>query len=129
MEFTDIAIFGMFLVLSGLFSGSEVAVLSISRARLKLLAGQGKTAARVLDDMLRQPSRLLATILIGNNFANASATSLATVMTTIVVADITGNAEHPAVVPIATIVATIFLLVVGEITPKGSPTTTLSRSR
>ncbi len=115
----ELALLVVVLLTSAFFSGSEVAVLAASRIRVKLLAEQGKRSAQALDYMLQAPSRLLATILIGNNLANTATTALTTVLVAHVLTEAGLDPHGGEVVVVATLIATVFLLVVGEITPKG----------
>ncbi len=76
-------LFGAMAVLIGLsafFSGSETALMSINRYRLRHLARSGNHGARFAELLLRRPDRLIGLILLGNNLVNFSASSLATVI-------------------------------------------------
>ncbi len=65
------------LILSGLFSGSETGVYSLSRPRVDAEARQGRTSARILDALLSKKAALLVTLLVGNNLVMELATYLA----------------------------------------------------
>jgi CBS domain containing-hemolysin-like protein len=97
--------------LSGFFSGSETALVSVNRIRLKKLAEEGDANAVVVEGLLEHPNKLLATILVGNNLVNISAAAIATSLAI----DFFGSRG----VGIATGVMTFLVLVFGEITPKG----------
>ncbi|MDX1579632.1 MAG: CNNM domain-containing protein, partial [Gemmatimonadota bacterium] len=71
-------LFVFLLALSGFFSGSEIAIFSISQARARSLAEEGRKGAAALVELKSTPDRLLITILIGNNVANIACASLAT---------------------------------------------------
>ena len=58
------------LILSGVFSGSETALVAISMARVDALVKDGRPGARALAQLKQDPSRMLTTILIGNNVVN-----------------------------------------------------------
>lgn len=75
--FTVLAIL---IVFSGFFSGSETALMTLNRYRLRHLANSGNRGARYASRLLKQPDRLLGLILLGNNFINISAASLATII-------------------------------------------------
>jgi len=102
--------FLVLLVLSGFFSGSEIACFSISQARVRALAEEGRRGAGSLLRLRSDPDRLLITILIGNNVANIGAASLATFLAT----QVLGSAG----VGVATGAVTLLVLFFGEITPK-----------
>jgi len=60
-----------FLILfSALISGSEVAFFSINPKVIKKLNDQDKKALLKIEKLLKKPKRLLATILVANNFIN-----------------------------------------------------------
>ena len=102
------------LVFSGIFSGSETALIALSMARAEALVKEDRAGARALYQLKKDPSRMLTTILIGNNLVNIAASALATVMAT---------REFGSAGPgIAVGVLTLFILVFGEITPKSLAT-------
>jgi putative hemolysin len=107
-------ILAVLLVLSGIFSGSETALVSLSMARAESLYKEGRRGARALYLLKKDPSRMLITILIGNNVVNIAASAIATVIAT----DYFGD-SGPG---IAVGVLTILILVFGEITPKSLAT-------
>jgi len=65
------------LCLSAFFSGSEAALFSLSRSRLRSL-GEGNAAGRTIARLLEEPRKLLVSILLGNLIVNILATSMAT---------------------------------------------------
>ena len=101
------------LLLSAFFSSSEAALLSVLRtARLAHLVSTGSANAARVAQLLKEPGRLLSTILLGNNLANVAFATLVTVITLSVIED-----EGIAIL-VATAVGTAVLLVFGEIIPK-----------
>ncbi len=100
------------IILSAFFSGSETALLSFSRLRLKHLARKGDRRALVILALLKRPDRLLGTILVGNNLVNTAAVSIATYL----VASWVSDRENAVL--ITTVVMTLLILIFGEITPK-----------
>lgn len=102
------------LVLSGVFSGSETALVALSIGRVESLMKEGRAGAYALYQLKRDPSRMLTTILIGNNLVNIAASVMATVIAT--------RWFGSAGPGIAVGVLTIAILVFGEITPKSLAT-------
>ncbi len=98
------------LLCSAFFSSSETGMLSLNRYRLRHQAKEGHRGAQRASELLAHPDRLLGTILVGNNFVNILASSIATVLAM----QLWGEAG----IAIATIGLTIILLIFGEITPK-----------
>jgi CBS domain containing-hemolysin-like protein len=83
-------------------------------ARVEALVEEGRAGARALYQLKKDPSRMLTTILVGNNLVNIAASALATVMAT---------REFGSAGPgIAVGLLTLFILVFGEITPKSLAT-------
>ncbi len=102
------------LFISGFFSGSETALISVNKIRIRKLAEEGDKRAKRVNKLLERPNRLLATILVGNNLVNIFAAAIATS----VAMGFFGNAG----IGIATGILTLILLIFGEITPKGFAT-------
>jgi CBS domain containing-hemolysin-like protein len=104
----------LLLLLSGVFSGSETALVSISLARAEALNREGRPGAAALYRLKSNPSRMLITILIGNNVVNIAASAMATVLAT----EWLGHLGPG----IAVGVLTVLILIFGEITPKSLAT-------
>lgn len=98
------------IILSGFFSSSETSLMSLNRYRLKHLVKNKHRAAKLTQALLNRPDRLIGLILIGNNFVNILAASIATV----ICVRLWGNLGYA----IATGSLTIIILVFAEITPK-----------
>ncbi len=110
-EVSPFLIMVAFLVLSAFFSSSEAAFLSLQKTRIAHLVNTDVPGAKRIARMIEQPERLLSTILLGNNLVNVAFTAIVTAVI------VTHLGETQGVV-IATVVGTIFLLIVGEILPK-----------
>ncbi|MDX1671541.1 MAG: hemolysin family protein [Balneolaceae bacterium] len=105
------------LVLSAVFSGSEVAFFSLSNQQDLLSESEQKGSVdQLIVRMLKKPRRLLATILIGNTIANILASVLAAVVTGNFV-DYFGFSQV-VVFTVEVIVLTFTILILSEITPK-----------
>jgi len=64
------------LLLSAFFSGSETALMSLNRYKLRHKVRAGHRGAMLADKLLRRPERLIGLILLGNNAVNISASAL-----------------------------------------------------
>lgn len=67
------------LMLEGFFSGSEMALISCDRIKLRHQAGEGSKGAQVAEKLLARPDQFLATTLVGTNLcvvANSAAAAL-----------------------------------------------------
>ncbi|SUO95459.1 HlyC/CorC family transporter [Suttonella ornithocola] len=98
------------LACSAFFSASETAMMSLNRYKLKHLSDEGNLAAKRAESLLKNTERLLATILLGNNFVNILATSLGTIIGIRWFGDMG--------VLVATVVLTVLVLLFSEIAPK-----------
>ncbi|WP_213377906.1 HlyC/CorC family transporter [Allochromatium tepidum] len=98
------------IALSGFFSGSETALLTMNRYRLKHLADRGHRGARLARRLLERPDRLIGLILLGNNFVNIMASSLATVIAL--------RLGGEAAIGIAAGLLTLIILIFAEVAPK-----------
>jgi len=99
----------IFLCFSAFFSACEMAFSSLNRIKIKSLAAKSRRARLVLK-MLDIYDKILSTVLIGNNVVNIAASALATAL----FIGLFGSRG----VSIATLVMTILLLVIGDISPK-----------
>jgi CBS domain containing-hemolysin-like protein len=106
----EILIFIICVFLSAFFSSSEVALISITKAKVRTLVNDKKTGALALATLKESPDHFLTTILIGNTIVNIAAASIATALAISAFGDIG--------VGIATGLVVIVLLVFGEIGPK-----------
>ena len=100
----------LLLICSAYLSGSETAMMSLNRYRLRHLVKQHHKGALRAQRLLENPDRLIGVILIGNNFVNILASSIAT----IIAIRLWGDAG----VLIATAGLTIAILIFSEVTPK-----------
>lgn len=100
----------LLIALSGVFSGAEIALTSLSAAKVKTLKNDKRFGAKAVFKLKKKPERLLITILIGNNLVNIFATVIATVWAT--------TKWGSSAVGIVTGVLTAVVLIFGEITPK-----------
>ena len=98
------------ILLSGFFSGTETALMSVNRYRLRHLAREGSTAARMAERLLERPDRLIGMILVCNNFVNSAAAAIVTVMA------LTLGGEGYAAIAIAAFTAV--LIIFSEVAPK-----------
>ncbi len=101
---------GVLILLSGFFSGSETALVSLNRYRLRHLVNSGHKGAQVASNLLSRPDRLFGLILIFNNFVNILASAIATVIGL----KLFGEAG----IAIATGILTFVILIFAEVTPK-----------
>jgi putative hemolysin len=98
------------LAVEAFFSGSEIAMVSANRARLRQRAAEGDRGARLVEDLLARPQVMLATTLLGTN--------LGTVTFSVTVAlYLTGRFADSAAL-LAILMVTPCTLLLGEVVPK-----------
>ena len=105
-----LASLGACVLLAAFFSGTETALMSLNRYRLRHRVKNGEAAARLTERLLARPDRLIALILLGNTLVNVTAGSIVTLVTLE-----TWGEEWLAV---ANGVLTVVLLLFAEVGPK-----------
>jgi len=98
------------LVMSAFFSGSETALTASSRGKLRAQADKGSRGAETALQITENNEKLLGALLLGNNFVNITAASLATALFTRLFGD--------SGVAFATLVMTLTVLIFSEVLPK-----------
>ena len=98
------------LILSAFFSSAETAFTTVNKVRIRTLAEDGNRRAVKVEHILSSYSKMLSTILVGNNIVNIAATSIATALTI----HMWGNVY----VGISSGILTFVVLIFGEVVPK-----------
>lgn len=98
------------IVLSATFSATETAFTSLNTAKIKKQANEDVKNAKLVLSLVSKYDKLLSTILIGNNIANITCTTIATILFI--------SLLGPIGATVATVVITLLVLIFGEITPK-----------
>lgn len=109
-EVTQLVILGVLLLLSAFFSSAETAMTTVNKLRIRSLAEDNVKEAKLVNQLIESPEKMLSTFLIGKNIVNLSAAS----MTTVLVIHYFGNIGVGA----ATGILTLLILIFGDITPK-----------
>ena len=104
------------VVLSALLSGSEVAMFSISNKQRFELEDQNRNANKRVLTLLKEPKKLLATILIANNFINVSIVMASNFVFNNLI--IEGSISDTMNFILQVIVITFLILLFGEVIPK-----------
>jgi Mg2+/Co2+ transporter CorB len=100
----------LLIILSALFSSSETSMMALNKYRLRHQAKSGHKAAIKAQRLLKSPDRLLGVILLGNNFVNIFASSIAT----IIAMELLGEAG----IALAAGLLTLVILIFAEVAPK-----------
>ena len=115
MEYVLIA----FLLLgSAFFSGTEIAYTSLSKLKMKRENENPTAVQKLVGFIYNHYDFALSTVLVGNNLVNIGATSVATVLAVKLAATMDGRITDDTASSIVTVVMTVLILIIGEITPK-----------
>jgi putative hemolysin len=100
------------LLFSGLFSGSEAALFSLTKLQIHRMRERHDRASRRIQALLRDPEQTLSTLLVGNNLVNIGLSSVTTAFLLTLLAD------RSRAVEVSAVTVTLAVLIIGEITPK-----------
>lgn len=106
----QLILFFAMIVLSAFFAMSETALVSLGRFKVRHWVEKKKMGSNYVKKLKDNPEVLLSTVLVCNNLVNTAAAAIAT--------SISINIFHDNAIGIATGVATFFILIFGDITPK-----------
>lgn len=120
---TEFFLIFLTIVLSGFFSGSEMAFVSANRLKMEIESRKNSWTGRVVNYFVRNPETFLTTTLVGNNIVNVV---YATLMAIFLVAPITtvyqnwtgGLPSEVTILVFQTIIASVVIMLFGEILPK-----------
>lgn len=100
----------LLILLSAFFSGSETGIVSLNRFKLRHLVKKNHHGAQRASRLLERPDRLIGLILLGNNFVNILASSIATIIGIRLFGEIG--------IAIAAGLLTLIILIFAEVAPK-----------
>ncbi len=111
------------IILSGFFSGSEIAFVSANKLKLEIASRRKSVVSESVGFFVRNPETFMTTTLVGNNIVNVVYATLMAIFLAEPIADayqqwfgiIPGAAE---VLIIQTIIASVVIMLFGEIMPK-----------
>ncbi|MCK5109542.1 MAG: DUF21 domain-containing protein, partial [Methanosarcinales archaeon] len=107
----QLLLLSVLLLLSGIFSATETALIGIGKIKARILLKRGVKGAEEIDKLVRDPESVLTSVLILNNVVNIAASAVATSISI----EIFGPTHGVA---IAIVVMTILILTFSEIIPK-----------
>lgn len=103
---------------SAFFSGTEIAYTSLSKLKMKRDSENPTTVQKLVGFIYNHYDYALSTVLVGNNLVNIGATSVATVLAVNLAIRMDGRITDETASTIVTLVMTVLILIIGEITPK-----------
>ncbi|MRR37085.1 DUF21 domain-containing protein, partial [bacterium] len=104
------AILFITILLSAFFAAGEISFMRANRFRIRSLSDKGNKDARRVEVILKDPDRLISSILLGNNFMNILGSALATALFMAMFGE--------EGILLASVAMTLVLLIFAEITPK-----------
>ncbi|MFN3466489.1 MAG: hemolysin family protein [Candidatus Brocadiales bacterium] len=107
---------GSLLCLSGLFSGSETALFSLSREDVKRIEAEGTRTGRLIAGLVSSPKELLITLLFGNSVVNVAFFSLSYGLSQWVLQH---HAHGTFWATVTGITSLLIIIIFGEVIPKG----------
>jgi len=124
--FTEIVVLLLLIVLNAFFASSEMALVTLNDNKIKVMADAGHKRAKILHNLLSEPSRFLATIQIGITLAGFLASAFAAGNFADDLARFLSGAGVPltektletVAMVIITLILSYFTLVAGELVPK-----------
>ena len=112
---TSIVLLVILLACSAMVSGAEVAIFSLTKANIDEGIEKKSANMQIISTLLERPKKLLATILVANNFINIAIVLLFAYIGETIFADITNTIVRFLLEVVS---ATFLILLFGEIIPK-----------
>ena len=112
-----IILLAVLLVFSAFFSASETSFSTFNRIKMKSLAQGGNKRAKLVMKYEEKYDKFLNSVLIGNNIVNIALSSIATIFFVDLFKGYAEDAQSLGAT-VSTVVATVAVLIFGEITPK-----------
>ena len=120
----EIVIIFLLILLNGIFSMSEIALISARKNRLETAAKKGNTSAKTALDLANSPNKFLSTVQIGITLIGIltgiySGDKITTDVETFFASyTLTSPYAHSIAVGVVVVILTFFSLVFGELLPK-----------
>src|SRR5579864_8849282 len=118
-EWIEVIVLVICFVIAALASGTETALTSVGRLRVRFLAEQGSQSAQILQRLRADPNRFLSTVLFTNTLALIVASTATALMTdSILTRAGLGASWRLWLTLLVSLVLSVVLLIVAEVTPK-----------
>lgn len=122
----EVLVIFLMIVLNGFFACSEFAIISIRKSRIARLVAEGDERARIIEDLQKDPHRLLALVQIGVTVTGATASTIAGIIAVDNLRpwlqhldnDFLRHAAEPVAATTMVAIISYLLLILGELVPK-----------
>lgn len=119
---SSIILIVVLVIVNAFFAASEMAIVSLNKTKINILAEEGNKNAKLLKKVLNDPNNFLSTIQVGITFAGFFASASAATSLSVGFASFLSGLNVPYAESIALLVTTLvisyFTLVLGELVPK-----------
>ena len=118
-QWVELLVIVLCFIVAGLASGTETALTSVGRLRVRYLAEEGSGSARILQRLQRDPNRFLSTVLLINTVALIIASSATTLITNELFLEWGVPQQEVLYLALAvSLLLSVLLLLLAEVTPK-----------
>jgi putative hemolysin len=122
----ELIVIAVLIVINGFFSCSEFAVISIRKSRVAHLVAAGDPRAKIIEDLQKDPHRLLAIVQIGVTLVGSTASAVGGIVAAEHLKpflqgspyEVVRNAAEPLAVSIVVVTVSYLSLIIGELVPK-----------
>lgn len=123
---TEVLVIALMVVLNGFFACSEFAIISLRKSRVAQLVDEGDERARIIEDLQKDPHRVLALVQIGVTVTGATASTMGGIIAVDYLRPLLQHVEiglirqaaEPVAVTGMVVIISYVLLVLGELAPK-----------
>lgn len=116
MESNSLLIIIFSLLLSAFFSGIEIAYVSANKLKIEVDKNKGNKISAFFAHLIKQPTRFITTMLVGNNIALVLFGLAMAKILTPYISTISTNSAF--ILVIQTLITTIIILIIAEFLPK-----------
>lgn len=124
--FVELIVIVLLIIVNGFFACAELAVVSIRKSRIAQLVAGGNRSARIIEDLQKDPHRLLALVQVGVTVVGSTASAIGGVIAVEHLRpilqqssiEILRNGAEPIAVSVVVVLLSYLLLIFGELAPK-----------
>jgi putative hemolysin len=122
----ELIVIAILIVLNAFFACSEFAIISIRKSKVAQLVGSGNERAKIVEELQKDPHRLLAIVQIGVTVVGSTASAIGGILAVehlkpllrALPYEMVRNAAEPLAVTIVVAILSYLILILGELVPK-----------